>query len=164
MTAREKVRVAKCLVVLPRVEEAFAASEISYSKVRALVRTAKTENEVELLSLARTMSGTHLERRLSELRNGSSTKVSDAAHEERRLWSFESDGDRTSIRVDLPKAEAMLVLEAIEKCKRELDDSGLEHEAKWDDVARSADALVLMARRCLTSRLKRNRWREVILS
>src|SRR5215217_7094881 len=36
--AREHVRVAKALASLPRIEAAFAAGQLSYSKVRALTR------------------------------------------------------------------------------------------------------------------------------
>ena len=37
-TAREKVRVAKCLENLPLINEAFKNAEVSYSKVRAMTR------------------------------------------------------------------------------------------------------------------------------
>jgi hypothetical protein len=39
-TAREKVRVAHALKTLPRVSEAFATGEVSYTKVHALTRVA----------------------------------------------------------------------------------------------------------------------------
>src|SRR5436190_15352153 len=38
--ARERVRVARALVTLPRLAEALARAELSYSKVRALTRVA----------------------------------------------------------------------------------------------------------------------------
>ena len=72
VTAREKVRVAKCLVVLSKVEKAFAEGRLSYSKVRALVRVAKLETEDELLEFAIRTPASFLEKRLAELRNGSS--------------------------------------------------------------------------------------------
>jgi hypothetical protein len=60
--AREKVRVAEALDSLPRISEAMARGELSYSKVRALTRVATPENEVELLDLARHATAAHLER------------------------------------------------------------------------------------------------------
>ncbi len=44
-TAREHVRVARALVGLPRIREAFSRAEVSYSKVRALTRAATTVTE-----------------------------------------------------------------------------------------------------------------------
>ncbi len=37
--AREKVRVAKCMHLLPLIDQAFSTGAISYSKVRAMTRT-----------------------------------------------------------------------------------------------------------------------------
>jgi len=42
--AREKVRTARALADLPRVDEAFSKGEISYTKVRALTRVATPDN------------------------------------------------------------------------------------------------------------------------
>ena len=44
-TARHHVRVARALENLPRIAEAFAHGEISYSKVRAVTRVATPETE-----------------------------------------------------------------------------------------------------------------------
>ena len=51
-TAREKVRVAHSLKVLPGIASAFAAGRLSYSKVRPLTRVARPDNEAELLAFA----------------------------------------------------------------------------------------------------------------
>ena len=108
----------------------------------------------ELLEFALKTPASFLEKRLAELRNGSSEGSSDSAHLDRKLWSCERDGDRVEIRANLSRADAMLVLEALEKCKSEIAESGLENDGKWDDLARSADALVLMARRSLSGRFR----------
>ena len=50
--AREKVRVAKALVTLPLIDQAFATGAISYSKVRAMTRSATVDNEALLLQVA----------------------------------------------------------------------------------------------------------------
>jgi len=59
--AREKVRVAKCLDSLPLIDEAFSTGAISYSKVRAMTRTATPENEDYLLVIAEYGTAQHVE-------------------------------------------------------------------------------------------------------
>ena len=51
--ARERVRVARALPVLPRLARALARGELSYAKVRALTRVATSETEERLLEVAR---------------------------------------------------------------------------------------------------------------
>jgi hypothetical protein len=63
--AREKVRVARQLEVLPEVNEAFAEGDLSYSKVRAITRVATPENEGFMVHLAQENSAGHLERLVS---------------------------------------------------------------------------------------------------
>lgn len=62
VTAREHVRVAAALSRLPVTADAFGRGELSYSKVRALVRVATEESEAELVELARTATAAQLER------------------------------------------------------------------------------------------------------
>ncbi len=47
-TARERVRVARALGVLPRLAQALARGELSYAKVRALTRVATPDAEARL--------------------------------------------------------------------------------------------------------------------
>jgi len=51
--AREHVRVARALGSLPRLREALARGELSYSKIRALTRIATPETEERLLAVGR---------------------------------------------------------------------------------------------------------------
>ncbi|MFK7886797.1 MAG: DUF222 domain-containing protein [Gammaproteobacteria bacterium] len=51
-TGREKLRVAKSLVSLPLVSDAFEQGRISYSKARAITRIANRDNEEFLLGIA----------------------------------------------------------------------------------------------------------------
>ncbi|SNS98960.1 protein of unknown function [Geodermatophilus pulveris] len=60
--AREHVRVARALRVLPRTEAAFAGGRLSYSKVRALTRIAEPDTEESLLDLAVETTAAQLER------------------------------------------------------------------------------------------------------
>ena len=63
--AREHVRVARRLGELPLIRAAFAAGELSYSKVRALTRVENVEREQDLLELARHATASQLERLLA---------------------------------------------------------------------------------------------------
>jgi hypothetical protein len=60
--ARERVRVARALGTLPRLAEALARGELSYSKVRALTRVATPETEERLLKVGRAGTAEHVER------------------------------------------------------------------------------------------------------
>ncbi|MDX1508377.1 MAG: DUF222 domain-containing protein, partial [Woeseiaceae bacterium] len=85
--AREKVRVAHSLKVLPEIASAFAAGRLSYSKVRPLTRVARPDNEGELLAFALGTTATRVEERCSELRRGCNESLGDAerAHARRAL-------------------------------------------------------------------------------
>src|SRR5438132_8862313 len=60
--ARERVRVARALANLPRLADALARGELSYSKVRALTRVATRETEERLLKVGRAGTAEHVER------------------------------------------------------------------------------------------------------
>ena len=66
--AREKVRVAKSLQQLPGIDEAFRAGTISYSKVRAMTRSATPENEQMLLQVALHGTAQHVEQLVRKYR------------------------------------------------------------------------------------------------
>ncbi len=59
--AREHVRVARALGSLPRLRQALARGELSYSKVRALTRVATPETEERLLAVGRAGTAEHVE-------------------------------------------------------------------------------------------------------
>src|SRR3989475_6859444 len=61
-SARERVRVARALGTLPRLAQALARGELSYSKVRALTRVATAETEERLLAVGRAGTAEHVER------------------------------------------------------------------------------------------------------
>src|SRR5712692_10128743 len=60
--AREHVRVARALGLLPRLADALARGELSYSKVRALTRVATPETEEQLLAVGKAGTACHVER------------------------------------------------------------------------------------------------------
>src|SRR5437868_12348744 len=60
--ARERVRVARALAMLPRLAQALARGELSYAKVRALTRVATPDTEERLLAVGRAGTAEHVER------------------------------------------------------------------------------------------------------
>ena len=60
--AQERVRVARALPALPRVDDAMRLGQISYCQARAITRNGTAENEEPLLELAAAVSGAKLER------------------------------------------------------------------------------------------------------
>ena len=60
--ARERVRVARALDLLPRLKDALTRGELSYSKVRALTRVATPETEERLIAVGRAGTAEHVER------------------------------------------------------------------------------------------------------
>ena len=61
VTARERVRVARKLAEFPTIDDALRRGEVSYSKVRAMLRVATPANELLLLDHARLMTASQLE-------------------------------------------------------------------------------------------------------
>jgi hypothetical protein len=61
-TARDRVRVARRLGELPLIDDALRRGEVSYSKVRAMVRVATAENQELLLTFATKATAAHLEK------------------------------------------------------------------------------------------------------
>src|SRR4051795_11530153 len=66
--AREHVRVARAVRGLPRIEAAFGAGRLSYSKVRALTRIAAADCEAALLEFALSATASQTERFCREWR------------------------------------------------------------------------------------------------
>jgi hypothetical protein len=60
-TARERVRVARRLGELPKIDDELRRGAISYSKVRAITRVADEANEQVLLDYARHAPAAQLE-------------------------------------------------------------------------------------------------------
>jgi hypothetical protein len=79
--AREKVRVARALVVLPRISAAMQRGELSYAKVRALTRIATPESELRLVDLGLAGTAAQVERAVRAWRR---VDRIEAAHQEER--------------------------------------------------------------------------------
>jgi hypothetical protein len=131
--ARERVRVAHALETLPRLAEALARGEVSYSKVRALTRVATPETEARLLAVGRAGTAWHVERivrgwrkvdRLAEAREAT------RQHASRALSLITDDDGTVVVRGRLtPEAGALL--------RRALDAA---RERLYQPARRAADA------------------------
>src|SRR5215467_3957336 len=62
VTARDHVRVARKLAGFAAIDDALRRGEVSYSKVRAMLRVATSDNEVLLLEHAKLMTASQLEK------------------------------------------------------------------------------------------------------
>jgi len=142
--AREKVRVAHALKTLPAITSAFARGELSYSKVRALTRIARADNEEELLAFALKTTASRLEERCRELRCGTVDSIGEAirAHANRSL-RLHRDADRgmMTMTVELPLETGELVEKALDRAR---DSSALQTPELADESwsVQQADALV----------------------
>jgi hypothetical protein len=150
--AREKVRVAHALKVLPIIASAFSSGELSYSKVRALSRVANQNNEEALLTFALKTTAARVEERCRELRCGTADSVSEAnrayAKRSLRIHRDLSRGTMT-ITVELPIEAGELIDKALDKA-REISASQSPEFADESWSAQQADALLTMANAYLT--------------
>jgi hypothetical protein len=112
-TAYEHLRVGRALADLPAIDRAMAEGLLSYSKVRALTRVARPEDEEVMLNLGRGASAAQLERICRGLRRAAAGN--EGAPEAARWVSSRpaSDGN-VEIVMRLRAEEAAMVMKAIE--------------------------------------------------
>jgi len=151
-TAREKVRIAHALKVLPQMSESFSTGELSYSKVRELTRVANRDNEDDLVNFALRHTTSHVADRCRELRMGdvSSINIAERAFANRSL-RVRRDANRgmMTVTVDLPLEAGELIDKALDKAR---DDEALEIPDLVDTAwsLRQADAFVSMLKEYLS--------------
>jgi Domain of unknown function (DUF222) len=110
--ATERLRVAYALETLPAIQTAFAAGEITWSKVRELTRVAKPATEDDYLNLARCMTANQLCRVVRAKRRVDAASVA-TQHDTRSFgWSTNDDASVT-ITVRLPADRAVRVINAV---------------------------------------------------
>jgi hypothetical protein len=134
-------------VVLPQIDEAFRRGDLSYSKVRALTRTATQGNETQLLAFALDASAAQCEDHCRRLRNGNAEAAAVDArrlHEGRSLVRHLHEDGSGTLTVELPAQALEVVLAALERVAARLPE-----DPSRSLFARGADALVEMARASL---------------
>jgi hypothetical protein len=121
VTAREKVRVARALGALPRIDRALERGELSYAKVRAITRVATPATEETLLQYARHATGAQLDRICRLYRQVAATaRDPGTPAEERTVRERLLPGGMVKLELVLTPDEAALVLAAIDKAQRTL--------------------------------------------
>jgi hypothetical protein len=146
--ARERVRVARCLDELPEIHAAFARGELSYAKVRALTRVAKTETELELLKLARACTAAQLERTMRAYRRVTTKEARDQ-QEQANLAVFWNPDGSLEIHGWLAPEDGALLLRALEAQRDSLWRGSAEPRPARQ--ASNAEALVALADTALGS-------------
>ena len=162
--AREKVRVAKALVTLPRLSGALQRGEVSYAKVRAVTRVATPQNEERLLQLAYHATAAQVERvarawrrcdRLEEARDTERRRLA------RSVSTYVDEDGMVVLRARLTPVLGAVVQRALDAAAERLyqeskdaaaPDSVIE-EVNW--AQRRADALGLLAECALQTDLDR---------
>jgi len=186
VAAREKVpdkagqalRVAQALAALPLIDAAFAAGEISYSKVRAMTRIATPRNEDYLLHIARHGTASHVEglvRRYRKVRQQDDEAVERRQDNERQLVYYQDDDGMWIIHARLPPEAGALVVKAIEAVANTVEKNDDENDSaeSFSDAVEAeaptgfqkllshtrADALVTITEHFLATCGTHARWR-----
>ena len=132
---REKIRVGHALNALPRISAAYAAGQLSYSKVRAMTRVAIPDNEDYLLMIAHHGTASHMEFLVTAFRRSLASVESQRAERqqaERRLdWHIDEEG-MFVVKCRLAPEAGARVIKAIEAA---IDDAEAEHSDAGDLVS-----------------------------
>jgi hypothetical protein len=124
-TARDRVRVARALTLLPDVRTAFSAGRLSYSQVRAITRVAAPDDQERWIEAARCSTAGQLERLVRGVRRARKVDE-DAADPELAAWrtrstrSYDDDGNAV-YRIVLPAEQAAVLDAALEVVRAEAD-------------------------------------------
>jgi hypothetical protein len=160
--ARERVRVARALGLLPLLREALARGELSYSKVRALTRVATPETEERLLAVGRAGTACHVERIVRGWRRldaAAEARETSQRHKSRALHVYPDEDGMVVIRGRLTPEEGAVLMQALAAAREILYQRarGTEAAGNRQDVSaetstlaqQQADALALLAESAL---------------
>ena len=118
--ARERVRVARALGMLPLLAGALARGELSYSKVRALTRVATPETEERLLKVGRARTAEHVERIVRGWRRVdriAETRETIRRHRRRALHVYQDEDGMVVIRGRLEPEAGAVLMKALEAAR-----------------------------------------------
>jgi Domain of unknown function (DUF222) len=161
-TARDHVCVARRLLARPLIRDAFERGELSYSKIRALLRLDDDFDEQLMLSYAGSASASQLERIVRGARRCMSVEEGAARQfgEREFHWGYDEDG-AVVFGGRLPAELGALVVRALEAARDALGPPPKESPDGLDPLiaeestsprARNADALVALARTKIAER------------
>ena len=152
--AREKLRVAAALDVLPHISAAMACGRLSYSKVRALSRVAAPATEARLLAVACGATAAQVERLVRGWRQADQAAQADGEQvrlASRMLSTQVDDNGMLLLRARLTPEVGAVLLRAVEAA---LEQVPAPAEGAEPTIAqRRADALGLVAESALAGGL-----------
>ena len=124
-TARAHVAVARRIVGLPKTMAAFAAGELTYSKVRALVRVATISTEETWIEKARLATAAQLEEAVRGYRaalgaDDETPAPADAPDRAGELYDTWTEEGRGQLRAELPADDFAVAIAALDKRADEL--------------------------------------------
>jgi len=159
--ARQRVRVARALGRLPLLAQALARGEISYAKVRAVVRVATPETEERLLAVAKAGTAAHVERIVRGWRcvdRQAEARETQRRHASRGLHVYHDDDGMVVVRGRLEPEAGALLMQALPAAREALNQqTRSQNPAPLADPAsetptmaqQQADALTLIAETAL---------------
>jgi hypothetical protein len=153
--AREHVRVARALGGLPRLAEALARGEISYSKIREITRVATPATEDRLLAVGRAGTAAQVERIVRGWRRMDGKAEAEAAvrqHTSRALHVYQDEDGAVRIRGRLTPEVGALLLKALAAARETLSQRRQQQVPEADPPTmeqQQADALGLLAEAAL---------------
>ena len=160
--AREKVRVARALPLLPIVSAHMRRGALSYAKVRALTRVATPANEQALVDVALAGTASQLERVTRAWRRVDAARAArqdEARHLSRQLSTWVDDDGMVVVRGRLTPEVGAVLQRALEAAAEQLyrDGRGVAAGATLAEevtpAQRRADALGLLAECALSAGL-----------
>ena len=155
--AREKLRVAAALAVLPHISAAMACGRLSYSKVRALTRVASPATEARLLAVACRSTAAQVERLVRGWRQADQAAQADGEQVRlaSRMLSTQVDEDGMLVlRARLTPEVGAVLLRAVEAALEQVPAPAAGADGDQPTIAhRRADALGLVAESALAGGL-----------
>jgi hypothetical protein len=146
-TARDHVRVARALADLPVTTAAFAAGQLSYSKVRAITRVASAKSEAALVEVAMHGTAAHLDRIVAGYctvkRNVDPDRAA-AQLRRRGVWLTTDDDGTATLTVRGSGDAIATMLRAADAAAKELPE--LVDEPDFQGAAKRFDGLEHVAR------------------
>ncbi|MFT7645905.1 MAG: hypothetical protein ACI8Y4_000638 [Candidatus Poriferisodalaceae bacterium] len=136
-TAREQLRVARSLEVLPKTTAAFESGVLSYSRVRAMTRNALPETEEQLLEVAQVSTGQQLEKIIATQRILDNNLLPTPPAPPPSLARRDNGRGQTVITLTIDSADAELLWKAVHAATVPDRERGLSE--------RRADAAVAIA-------------------
>ena len=149
--AREHVRVARALGTLPRLAQALARGELSYSKVRELTRVATPETEERLSAVGRAGTAEHVVRIVRGWRRmdrKAEEREASRRHASRSLHVYPDEDGTMRIRGRLTSEMGALLVKALAAAREALYQRRRDQAPEADSPTmeqQQADALELLA-------------------